>query len=171
MSPMSLYPHMSPSDAVAALRSFPRRYRAVLGRGEEEDQERMANRRPGPDQWSALEHVAHVTAVLDATAPALQRILVSDRPEVDVTPAAPAPSDLDGTLAGLEAAATRLAAVADEGKGEAWSRAGRIDGDERSALDLLRQAVEAAATRLRQVEEVLAQVRGRPEQVPDDAED
>src|SRR5256885_142545 len=45
---------VSPSDAVVALRSFPRRYAEVLARPDDDDlPDDPAKRRPTPDQWSA----------------------------------------------------------------------------------------------------------------------
>ena len=62
---------VTPSDAAVALRSYPRRYRAVLVRPDNEDRPDDVVRRPASDGWSALDHAAHVAASLTAAAEAL----------------------------------------------------------------------------------------------------
>ncbi|MDP9072230.1 MAG: DinB family protein, partial [Actinomycetota bacterium] len=80
---------VSPSDAVVALRSYRRRYRALLVRPDDEEGAEVVRRRPAPDRWSAVEHAAHVADVFETTAEALHTIRVHDDPVVTVEPGAP----------------------------------------------------------------------------------
>ena len=164
------HPHLSPSDAVAALRSFPRRYRGLLAT-DDDDPEGVASRRPDSGSWSALEHAAHVANALDQAAGDLERALRDEGVAVADPAAAPpaGATDVDGTLARLTSAADRLAAVIDRARPDDWARPVRApDGRTIDALWIVRAAVQEAARHLRQAEQVVAQVRGRP---PADDED
>src|SRR5205807_1114601 len=74
------YDTISPSDAKVAIRSYPRRYREVLGQLDDPARERMLRRRPDPTTWSALEYTAHVADALDAMAEVYTRILAENSP-------------------------------------------------------------------------------------------
>src|SRR5205085_5189487 len=63
------YDSVSPQDAVQALRSYPRRYREVIGPFI--DDEDVLRRRPDAKTWSALEYTAHVADLLEAMTPQL----------------------------------------------------------------------------------------------------
>src|SRR5918998_6518097 len=77
------YREMSPADAAVALRSFPRRYRALLLRPDvEDDPESIVTRKPDAQSPSALEHAAGVAALLEGTADDIERTLVQDRPNL-----------------------------------------------------------------------------------------
>jgi len=164
------HPDLSPSDAVVALRSFPRRYRGLLAT-DDDDPDGVAARRPDAGSWSALEHTAHVANALDAGAGDLARVLQDDDPAVSDPATAPADgaSAVEPTLDRLTAAADRLVQAIDRYSPRDWSRPARLaDGRAVDALWLVRTAVQEAARHLRQAEGVVAQVRGRPVDEDDD---
>src|SRR5437660_11815593 len=76
---------VSPADAAVAVRSYPRRFRALLV-GPDGDEERtpedLVLRRPPGGGWSALEHAVWVAEVLALAADALERIRLQDHPSV-----------------------------------------------------------------------------------------
>lgn len=164
-----LYPRMSPSDAVVALRSLPRRFRALFATpGDEHEEERLAARRPTPSSWSAVEHVNHVSDVLDHADRQLEHVLVEPVPVVeDHPPTAPARTSLADALARLGTSAERLATRASRAGAHDWGRTASIpNGGSVTALGVVRAAVERAVLALRAVEEVLDQVRGRTDLDP-----
>ena len=163
---------MSPADAAVALRSFPRRYRALLLRPDvEDDPESIVTRRPDAQSPSALEHAAGVAALLEGTADDIERTLVQDRPNLGRQRAHVGPAaNLGTTLERLDAASEHLAEIAERARGEEWSRTATVDGQPTRALTLLQRAVGAAAGRLRDIEQVLAAVEGRPVPHWDDEE-
>src|SRR5207237_1633281 len=75
------YDSISPHDAIQALRSFPRRYREVIGPFVDDDE--VLRRRPSPSTWSALEYTAHVADILEAMTPQLVAIVQKDDPHTD----------------------------------------------------------------------------------------
>lgn len=132
-----------PADALVAVRSFPRRYRALLsGLGDYEDVADLVTRR-GPGGWSALEHAGHVRDVLHAVDMRLQRVLREDTPvvpEIHQTPPAgvheQGPELVLATLAGN---AEQLARTMADISGKEWLRAGTRDGRQVRAIDLARR--------------------------------
>jgi len=166
------YREMSPADAAIALRSFPRRYRALLLRPDaEDDPESIVARKPAPDRPSALEHAAAAAAILEGAADDIERTLVQDRPNLGrQRPLAGPATGLGATLERLDDAAEHLAALAERARGEEWSRTATVDGQPTRALTLLQRAVGAAAGRLRDIDAVLAEVKGRTDSRWDDEE-
>jgi hypothetical protein len=168
-----LYGNMSPSDAAVALRSLPRRWRGVLIRPNDEDADRpggVLHRPAEPGGLSALGHASHATAVLAAAHRALEQVLVQEQPTVDLD-IPPAAGDLApaAQLEQLSQAAEGLAGKVEGVKGDQWSRAATSRrGEATSALDIVRQAVERAVGHLREADDVIARVKGRPP-VDDDA--
>jgi len=162
---------LSPSDAVVALRSLERRYRGLFaGLGEDESPDDLAHR--SLHGWSALDHIVAAARAISGADRALAAVLTHDdatlSPE-DVDPAArPKPGAPTGPVherlseLGLDAnaAADHIGKVASED----WDRTGTIAGSGRTltALDIARQAVDAGVTHLREAEQVLATLRGRP---------
>lgn len=153
---------LGPTDAVAALRSFGRRFGAVLALVDEDDD--SALHRPGPDGRSALEHADLAGRDLAVLARAFDAIVTHDHPTVHpavVDPdarhyaldRAPAP-DVALDLLVLEAEA--LADRAERTAAEEWGRTGLVaDGEERhevSAIDVLREAVRTTAVHLQAAE-------------------
>jgi hypothetical protein len=163
---------LAPSDAVVALRSFERRYRALLAElSEDESPEEVARRHaPGHDGWSVLEHIVAASRAIAACGRAIEAVLTSDVPNLDPTDADPAvrprPGSPSGTvherLAELGLEAGQLADRAERVPADDWRRTGVVTGSsgrEVTVLDLVRAAVDTAATHLRAAEKVLATVR------------
>src|SRR5215510_8777697 len=72
---------VSPSDAAAALRSFPRRYKAVLIRPTNDEADDPIARR-GSTGWSALDHATWAANTIDAVGQELYQVLVRDNADV-----------------------------------------------------------------------------------------
>ncbi len=160
--------NLSPADAVAALRSYPRRFRAVLV--PLADDPTVADRlvRVGPEGRSALDVTADVARTIVLLDGALAQALVRDdavlHPAV-TDPAARqwdgAPTDLDGTLVLLDDGCASMADRAERAPSAAWYRTSTVAGSDRSieAFDLLREAVRVGGDGLRAVERTLAALR------------
>ena len=162
------YDTISPSDAVTALRSFPRRYREVVtGPPGDDAHDDVIRRRPEPSVWSAVEYTVHVADVLDELARALERIHTETDPKIegDGDPDELAVSRayneraVDDALAALEAGADRAAKAVERFSGEEWHRTGQFSYGERDALTMARNAVHEGSHHLRDVKRVLDRVR------------
>ncbi len=153
-----------------AVRSFPRRYRALLVTpGSDDRPDAVFRRRPDPGTWSALEYTAHVADVLDHLGPAIRRITYEDKPSItsfdnDERAAGKGYNELERTevLGWLDLACAELASVIEGVNADDWTRTGRLDAGERDALTLARNGVHEGSHHLRDVQRVLARVRGRP---------
>ncbi len=153
---------ISSGDATVALRSYPRRYRVLLVRPDDEEGARVVTTRPGPDEWSALEHAAHAADVADAVSTAIQRVRVHDQPQVDIDAGQPRAGHVDDVVERVTSAFQSLAEEAERFQGEDWRRSAQLpDGQSVSALDLVRHAVHAGAHHRREIERVVERVRGR----------
>lgn len=165
-----VYDTISPQDAVVAVRSFPRRYRALLNTpGAADGTDAVHRRRPEALAWSAIEHTAHVADVLDHLGPAIRRITVEDNPSItffdkDERAADQAYNDLAlaEVMGWLDIACAELASVLERVSADDWARTARLEAGEQDALTMARNGVHVASHRLRDVERVLAAVRGRP---------
>lgn len=162
-----------PRDAAVALRSYPRRFRALLASLDEDERPDDLAHRAGAGGRSALDHAADVAATCRLVADAVRRVLTADRPEVPAeaasgearsSPAVGGSRTTEGVLADLATAAQALADVAEGAPADDWRRTGVVAGrgTEVSALDLLREAVRTGHVRLRDAQQVLSEVRGRP---------
>ena len=175
----SPFSSLSPTDAVAALRSFPRRFddasRAAAAAIDDDDPDQSEidefAARTGSDGWSALHHIAGATARLEAVTPELRAALVSPDRRIEDALIDPTPSEeppphsgsLPTELARLERAAAGLADELDRADGDRWLGTRPTGGGSTATpLDVLRAAVEHSLDRLRGVEAVLREVRGRP---------
>jgi len=127
---------LSPPDAIVALRSFPRRFRALMPPSDGTDDEHDRARRAAAERAAATATTAIVAATGD-----LRRVLLEDHPQLGA--ATPAPGG------DLDAAATALAKLAGAQPADAWARTGQRGAATVSAADLLREAVGAAAAQLR----------------------
>ena len=170
------YDTVKPLDAIAAVRSFPRRYRAALTQfGQDEDADSILRRRPEPGVWSALEYAAHAADIIDHLAPAIRRMTVEDRPvltswDPDERAAAGAYNEtapynersLPRVISDMETATADMAATLETVEADEWARTGRFDFGERDVLTTARNAVHEGSHHLRDIERVLSQVRGRP---------
>src|SRR5262245_13584784 len=167
---------LSPSDAVVALRGLERRYRGQFaGLGDDESPDDLAHR--SLHGWSALDHIVAAARAIGGADRALAAVETHDNPALspeDVDPAArPKPGAPTGPvherLSALEGAAHSPADRHAQVASEDWDRTGTIAGTNRTvtALDIARQAVDAGVTHLREAEQVLATLRGRPIEDPD----
>lgn len=145
---------ISPSDALVAVRSFPRRWRGAFAvvADEEEGQELLSRGSP-----SALDLLAETVGAFRGATEGVRRIRAVDRPEL------PSPSPAAGSsLDDLDAAAAALAREIEQVPTEDWTRPGLVDGAETTALDVVRRAVIVASDDLREAEKTLRRVVGRP---------
>ena len=141
-----------PADAVVALRSLGRRYRALFaGLGEDESPDDVA-RRNGPDGWSAHDHVVAATDAVAATARTIGGALGTtlSLPGEAIGESATVAEDIDALAAWAEA----LAGGVEHVPADRWA-----DSD---AAASLWTAVDTAIEHLRQAERTLSEVRGRP---------
>jgi len=158
---------VSPRDAVVAVRSFPRRYRALLSSpGDDDGPDPVIRRRPSACIWSALEYAAHVADVLDEIGVVVRRITMEDRPALTMPD--PEARVVDKrfnamerieVLGWLELVCASLADLLGGVRADDWTRIGRFDVGERDALALARDAVHEGAHHLRDVQRVLSEVR------------
>lgn len=126
---------LTPADAVAALRSFPRRFRAVLAWPEDE---------PRPAWFDEV--AGHVTAAagdLAAGASAVTGALLGTAPS---TARAPEPGSTEAALDLLTLEATALADRVEHVDAHEWH-------DRPAGLDLLREAVRRVAAHLHAADE------------------
>lgn len=134
---------ISPADAAVALRSYPRRWRALLARAEDEDQPEGVLRREPPDGGPSV--LGHLGATVGALTEAGGDLRVEGAPGDDVD--------------ALDRVATALAAAVDGVDADAWARPTSGGG---TLLDVVRRAVVAGSEHLRDAERTFDQVVGRP---------
>jgi hypothetical protein len=164
---------LSPGDAVAALRSYPRRYRALMTGIDEDERPDDLLHRPGPDGRSAVEVAADATRAIASWGAAIRSILVDDRPSLSsalfaetgpesALTSAPAPTSVDAVLDQLALEAEAVADQASRVDPADWRRAGVVadgSGREVTALDALKGAVRAGYDGLRSVERAIEAAR------------
>ena len=146
---------LSPDDIVAALRSYPRRFRELLTSVD-----------PNDVPAEAIEHADHVARSLALLGQAMRQVLVHDGPTL-----MPAVTDdaqrewahtgtwsIDDALAFLDMEANELAGAVGAVSSQAWTRAGTIAGSGQSisALDVAREAVRTGSDHLRSAERLLS---------------
>jgi len=159
-------------DSIVALRSFPRRWRAAFALLDAEEDD-VLRRRPSPGVWSALEYLAHTRDAVAVNAWAMNEALVKDHPSLEWPgggdPSGPADDNpisttpdaatgLDELTANLE----RVAAKAESTDPGDWHRPATLTGgrsEEVDALWFLHHCVHEGAHHLRDVQQVLQQVR------------
>lgn len=167
---------LSPSDAVVAVRSFPRRFRSTLARpaadageqsGEQADPDELA-RRVGPDGRSAADHLIAADGVLAVVERALEQVRSDDDPVLH-----PAVGELRSTwwedehtplpslLDRLEQTAGRCADRIEAVDTDDWARQVRVAGADAAVgpLDVVREAVDVVAGHLRSAERTIQAVR------------
>jgi hypothetical protein len=156
---------ISPSDAVATLRSLPRRFAAVLTLPEESQRpDDVIHRHPASGGLSAIEHAAYVARALPHLADALRLVLTRDEPEVAAPPLEPepgsgaGPGSADEVVNDIATSAEALAYEIGNVAATDWTRTGRLHGQKVTALDIVRGAVQLAIYHLRAAERTLAEV-------------
>jgi hypothetical protein len=154
---------------VVAVRSFPRRFRALLaGPAGADGPDAVYRRRPGSSSWSALEYTAHVADRVDHLGPAIRRTIFEEQPSIEAfdnqaRATGQAYNDLDRAevLGWLDLACAELASVIEAVPADDWSRTAVLPEGRRDALTLARDGVHEGAHHLRDVQRVLNAVRGR----------
>ena len=146
---------LSPEDIVAALRSYPRRFRELLTSVE-----------PHDVPAEAIEHADHVARSLALLGEAMRQVLVQDEPTLMPAVADDAQREwahagatsIDDALAFLDMEAHALAEAVGDVSSAAWTRQGKVagSGQSLSALDLAREAVRTGADHLRAAERLLS---------------
>lgn len=146
---------LAPDDAIAALRSYPRRFREALTSVDPEDL---------PDE--AIEHADHVARSLAVLGEALRLVLVQEHrtllPAVADDSAREwafdGSSSVDDVLAFLSMECNALADTIADVPSDAWTRTGVVagSGQEMTALDIVREAVRTGAERLRAAERAIS---------------
>lgn len=158
---------LSPADAVAALRSYPRRYRSMLAPlSDDEDVEEIVQR-AGPEGRSALEIASDTVRTWTVLAEALRRITITDEPVVHAAVVDPSqrdwqapPEPLDVVLDLLDEGAEDLATAAERLSGREWNRAARVAGGATvTALEVVKEAVRVGHDNLAEIDSVLASLR------------
>lgn len=149
------------TDAIAAIRSFPRRYREAL---DAVPRDRLAVR-PDPDTWSIVEYAVHAREVLEILSMLLPEVL--DHPGLALPtleddghgggPPATFPdwlTDRELVLAGIQTACAALAARADEAPLAAWDRPFTIGESGHVAAWVVQHAAHEGGHHLRDIEHV-----------------
>lgn len=159
---------LTPSDAAAALRSYPRRFRELLVPLEADAEVEELAHRLGPDGRSAIGIVSDTTRTWVLLHEAVRRITIADAPVLHPAVAdptrreweAPTPPTVADALALLADTATSFADDVDRTPLSAWGRTGRIaGGGTTTALELLKEAVRVGHDGLVATERTLAAVR------------
>lgn len=160
--------NLTPSDAVVALRSYPRRYRAALAPVDDDESIEELAARVGPDGHSAVELATDTVRTWTVLGQALHQLLVADTPVIH--PAvldasqrhwdAPVVETVDSVLEQLGDGAGELADEIERMSAEQWKRrATAAGGASVGALDLAREAVRVGHDNLAAVERTLAALR------------
>jgi hypothetical protein len=148
--------HLAPDDAVAALRSYPRRFRELLTAVDAADV-----------PVEAIEHADHVARSVAMLGEALRQVLVQDDPVLMPAVADDSArewsfagsSSIDDVLAFLEMECNALADTIRDVPSDAWTRTGTTagSGQKMSALDIVREAVRTGSDHLRAAEQSFSQ--------------
>lgn len=164
--------HLSGPDALVALRSFPRRFRAAAIPIEGDPDVEEWAQRVGPEGRSVIDILWHTTSSWVLLGQALHQVLTTDDPVLH-----PAVADADArswdtppgltvedALAQLSDGATELADKVAAIHSPDWNRTGRVagvDGDAGvvSALDLVRETVRVGSEGLHAVQTTIDAVR------------
>lgn len=157
---------------MVAVRSYPRRYRGLLaapGPDDPDAPDHVIRRRQHPSTWSALEYTAHVADLLDHIGGAIRRITRENEPTLALIDNEARAVEqrynelpLAEVLGWLDLSCADLASVLESTAAGDWTRIGHLPEGDRTALDLARTAVHEGSHHLRDVQRVLAAVRGRP---------
>jgi DinB superfamily len=149
------------------LRSFPRRFTAVLARPDDEDRpDDVLHRRPKSGGLSAIEHAAWVAAGIAQVGKAFAAVMYLDDPAVSLPALDPEPPvgtdvvgvDPDSVVATIRAAAVALAGAIEQAPKDGWNRTGHAADEPVSALDVVRFAVHLGVHHLRLAEQIITEV-------------
>jgi hypothetical protein len=157
---------LSPADAVAALRSYPRRFRALLTPLDEDERADDLVHRAGSDGRSAVDHADHVARSVTILGEALRQVLVHDNPTLLPAVAddsarewqmAAQPESVEAALDFLDVECNGMADTVERTPADAWTRTGIVAGSgrEMSALDIVREAVRTGSDHLRAAERAI----------------
>ena len=131
---------LSPSDAVAALRSYPRRFRSLLTSFDEDERPDDLVHRAGADGLSAVDHADHVARSVAILGEAMRQVLVQDDPTLLPAVAddsarewqmAAQPSSVDAALDFLDVECNTMADTIERTPADDWTRAGTVAGSGR----------------------------------------
>lgn len=159
-----------PLDAVRAVRSYPRRYRALLtGFDDDEDGDALVRRRPDASGSTALETAARVADVLDATAPIIRRMTVEEAPTLEPpssqgrdAPRSANERPVREVMDEIDTACADLASTTEMVDDDDWLRTAHFPTGDRTVLEMARSAVREGSHGLREIERIMRRVRGRP---------
>ena len=154
-----------PVDAIAALRSFGRRWRSALLPLPDDDEAEERCHRLGPDGRSAVDLANDTVATLASLSRVVDDLVHSDHPVVLAALMDPTARHFDGVTVDdvgevldlLAAEATALADRAARLARDDWSRTGTLSGGGGTVtvLDVVREAVRTASDDLRAAERAL----------------
>ena len=156
---------INPPDAIAALRSFPRRWRAALALVADDPSASELVRRRSGDSWSALDHAWYTADLLESTREHVRRTRREERPNLGDGPARRSGRQgneddaLDAALTAIGEHAPALADALDDLPAEDWRRSATVDGRETTILSMARRSVAEAAHHLRAAEQALRAAR------------
>ena len=153
---------IKPPDAVAALRSFPRRWLSALAVvADDPSADDLVRRRAG-GSWSALDHAWYVAERLRRGDEEVCQVKTAERPRLSAEDPRRWVDDGGYGDRGLEAAlgqigewSPALAATLEDLAPDDWLRVGERDGAEVTILALVQQVVADAADHLRAAERAL----------------
>lgn len=159
---------LSPGDAVAALRSYPRRFRSTFAPVDDDENFEELAHQDGPDGISAVTATADTVRTWRILGDALQQIRVADTPIVPravVDPAersweTPVQETVNSVLDQLDEHAAELAEAAAAISGDQWNRSAEVSGGGTvTAFEVVKEAVRVGHDGLDVVERTLASVR------------
>jgi hypothetical protein len=167
--------NLGPQDAIAALKSYPRRYAEQLEPVKDDDTVRDLAVRPGPEGRSAVDLTVDAAHQIGGLRDALGAIVlgrdavVADELVDGSASAAPSGSAaggdpaaaIEGAIAAMRTACTGMADAIGRVPPEDWKGTVTLasSGGQVPAFELVRAAVRAGSDRLRAVDAVLRAVR------------
>jgi hypothetical protein len=160
---------LSGPDAVVALRSYPRRFRAAILPDDDPETEELAYQ-IGPDGHSALDHVVTTTNTLVLLGQALRQTLSGSNPTVhaavtDTTQrdwATPPGLTIADALSRLTEESNALADAADRLELNDWNHTAAVAGGSSvTAMDIVKEAVRAGSDHLKGATADIAASRAR----------
>lgn len=169
VSPTGPYASTSPSDAATALRSFPRRFRAVL-RPIDDDQVEAWAEQVGPTGTSAADHLVQAARGITVLHQALRQALHAPQPPT-LAPAVldesarafdtVVPTSVDDELHLLAEEAEAMATTIGDAPASAWAKRATVagGGGELTTLEIAREAVRTGVDHLRAAQEAFEHAR------------